>query len=331
MLKKLLLILILIVFIMLLILASTMAKANSYPLDIVQQNFKAQSDGLALDGYILRNRHITKPQPIIVFVVGSGVGSTMANYKRTTEFFFDNQLLEQGFAIAYFDKRGLGASEGVWYTTTFEQRALDARNVALHIRDYDFVDPERIFIVGHSQGGWIVQIALAEYPEIFAGGISMAGPTFSVRKQMINDAASKIACEDGLDEIAAFKKASRKVQRDLFFISLVGWKGNLRQLNLIKDFDPESYLKSINKPLLMLFGENDPLVSVRLSLEALDRIFSGNLPQNFEYFIGAGEEHSFKIAPKCFQGKWSELAFSESTRQKISEWLNVQASINLKH
>jgi predicted peptidase len=40
----------------------------------------------------------------------------------------------------------------------------------------------RLYIVGHSQGGWIVQVALANYPTVFAGGISMAGPTFSVRK-----------------------------------------------------------------------------------------------------------------------------------------------------
>lgn len=327
MVKKVLLILILVLLIVILMLVSTMAKANSNSSEIERHDFRAPSENIVLDGYILRNPEVSQPQPTIVFVVGSGVGSTIENYKRTTEFFFDDYLLSKGFAVAYFDKRGLGQSEGVWYTTTFEQRALDAKNVALHIRDYDFIDPEKIFVVGHSQGGWIVQIALAEYPDVFAGGISMAGPTFSVREQMINDAASKIACETGLDETEAFKKASRKVSRDLFFISIVGWRGNLRQLNLIKDFDPEPYLLAINKPLLMLFGEHDPLVSPDLSLKALDRIFAGTIPPHIEHYIGAGEEHSFKIAPKCFQGSWRDLKFSERTRSTMGAWLTTQLQL----
>lgn len=297
--------------------------------EIEKINFKAPVDGVKLDGYILRDRTVSKPQPAIIFIVGSGEGSTLNNYKSTTEFFFDNNLLAKGFAVAYFDKRGLGESEGVWYSTTFEQRALDARNVALHLHDYDFINPEQIYVVGHSQGGWIVQIALAEYPDLFAGGISMAGPTFSVRQQMINDTASKLSCEEGLSEAEAFDKASSKVKRDLFFISLIGWRGNLRQLNLIKGFEPKPYLQAINKPLLMLFGENDPLVSPRLSLEALDSIFAGNIPAHLEYYVGAGEEHSFKIAPKCFNGKWQELPFSTQTRDKIIQWLTRQAGVAL--
>lgn len=285
--------------------------------------FKAPSEGYLLDGYMVRDHTIRQKQPAIIFLVGSGTGSTLKNYQSTTEFFFDHNLVEQGFTMVYFDKRGLGDSEGVWYSTSFEQRALDARNVALHLREYDFIDHEQVFVVGHSQGGWIVQIALAEYPEVFAGGISMAGPTFGVRRQMINDAASILQCKQGLSQQEAERKASRQVSRNLFFISLVGWKGNLRQLNLIKDFEPDAYLKAIHQPFFMMFGENDPLVSPAWSLQALDRLFPDQLPDNISYYVAAGEEHSFKRAPSCYQGSWRELSFSTQSRDQIRQWLEA--------
>lgn len=285
--------------------------------------FKAPSEGFLLDGYMVRDNTIRKKQPAIIFLVGSGTGSTLKNYQSTTEFFFDHNLVGQGFTMVYFDKRGLGDSEGVWYSTNFEQRALDARNVALHLREYDFIDHEQVFVVGHSQGGWIVQLALAEYPEVFAGGISMAGPTFGVRRQMVNDAASILQCKQGLSQQEAEHKASRQVRRNLFFISLVGWKGNLRQLNLIKDFEPDAYLTAIQQPFLMMFGENDSLVSPEWSLEELERLFPEKLPDNISYYIAAGEEHSFKLAPKCYQGSWRELPFSVLSRDKIQQWLQA--------
>lgn len=111
------------------------------------------------------------------------------------------------YALVYFDKRGVGKSEGLWYNTTFEQRALDAKNVALAIQKFEFVDHKNIYVIGHSQGGWIAQIALAEYPEV------------------------------------------------------------------IKNFEAEPYLKQIKKPFLMLFAENDALVNLKWSMDALAKCF----------------------------------------------------------
>jgi uncharacterized protein len=311
--------------------AAFMAFPSQSFADEVQQtqiktlNTKVVSEGHSLDVKVLRKSDKTGKLPAIIFLVGSGEGSTLATYKNMLNFFFENSLLEQGFAVVYFDKRGAGNSEGTWYTTTFEQRARDARNVAKAVKELDFIDPTRLFAVGHSQGGWIVQTALAEYPDLFAGGISMAGPTFSVKKQLINDYKSSILCDEGLDEAAALRSAERKVGRDLFFISLIGWTGNLKQLNLIKDFEPAPYLAKIKRPLLLLYAENDPLVSPQWSLTALQDIFPAGIPEWIEYDVAKGQVHSFKIAPKCYRGKWRDIPFSETTRTKIVNWLVNQA------
>src|SRR5690606_4139493 len=100
---------------------------------------------------------------------------------------FEDLIEEQKIALVHFDKRGIGNSTGKWYKTTLEERAEDVKEVAKFLSKIEYIDTSKIYVVGHSQGGWIVQYCLANYGEFFAGGISMAGATFSVRKQLIND------------------------------------------------------------------------------------------------------------------------------------------------
>jgi uncharacterized protein len=287
--------------------------------------FKALSEGFLLDARIVKKAGHNEKRPAIVFLTGSGDFSTIENYKTFTGFFIDEPFLDQGFAIVYFDKRGLGESEGVWYETTFEQRALDAVSVVLEIHNFHFIDKEKIFLAGHSQGGWIAQIALALHPELFAGAVSIAGPTFSVREQMLNDYKSDFICNKGLNEAKALVRAQRKLERDMFLISLIGRKGNLKQLKIIRNFEPRPYLELIEKPILMLFGENDPLVSPVWSIQRLNEIFPKGLPSFMEYYVASGEDHSFKLAPKCFSGSRKHFLYSETTRQKIVDWINSNA------
>lgn len=281
---------------------------------------KAMSEGYNLDVLVLKNSKRTSKLPVIIFVMGSGDLPWIKSYGNQVQFYFEHTFLLNDFAVVYFDKRGVGNSEGVWYETTFEQRALDVRNVALEIKKLDFIDSDKIFVIGHSQGGWIAQMVLALYPDVFTGGISMAGPTFCVKKQLLNDYMSNFLCK-GVSENRALKKAKRRVNRDLFFISIIGRKGNLRQLNVIKNFEPRPYIENINLPLLMLFAENDPLVNPKWSLDELNMIFPEGIPKNIETYVAPGEDHAFRIAPKCFSGKNSDIELSIKTRDLMFNWI----------
>lgn len=304
----------------------------SFATEVDSIKIQAVSEGLLLDGILLKKSDHKEKMPVVVFLVGSGGNSShRTNYKGFTQFFLEKTFLENGFAIVYFDKRGNGKSQGIWYETTFEQRALDAKNFAMEIQKLGFIDKDKVFLIGHSQGGWIVQIALAQYPETFAGAVSMAGATFGVKRQLINDYQSKYICERGFDEKKALKKATRSVNRDLFFVSLLGKKGNWRQLKIIKNFEPKHYLKKINKPFLLLFGENDRLVNSKWCINELNGTFSNSLPSFFEVYVAQGENHSFKTASKCYSGKSADIYYSETTNQKLFDWLSVKAKPNPNH
>ena len=292
--------------------------------------FKANSEGYALDALLLKKNNISKPMPAVIFLVGSGGNaSTHTNYKKFCDFFLAEKLLPKDIAMVYFDKRGIGQSEGIWYETSLPQRAIDAKNVALSLGQFDFIDTEKIYLVGHSQGGWIAQIAIAEYPDIFAGGISMAGAPFGVKKQILNDYKSEFICDKGMSEEKALKKAHSKLKRNLLLVNIFGRKGNLKQLKLIQDFKPQKHIQSINKPFLMLFGEQDVLVDINWSKQELNKIFPQSLPSNLTVSVSANENHSFKTADKCYRGKWSDIYYSELSRDKIYTWFMEQLKADL--
>lgn len=292
----------------------------SQPKDSLQISF--QSDGYRLEGKLIKPNNPEGKVPAIIFLLGSGgYSSHSRDYKKFLEFFLETPLQDEDVSFLYFDKRGVEPSEGKWYKTTFEERALDAKNAAEYLKTLPYIDEEQIYVVGHSQGGWIVQIALAEYPEVFAGGVSMAGPTFGVREQVINEYQSKIICSEDLPADEAWKKATKQVKGIFTFVSLLPFKEDWKQLKRIKNFEPSRFLLSLEKPLLLMFAENDALVNPSRSLEELNDLFPDGIPANIETNISSGVNHTFKISPLCYNGKWSELQYSGESQSVMKEWL----------
>ena len=93
-----------------------------------------------------------EPRATVLMVPGSGPSD------RDNDVYFPAiraGLLERGVA-ASFDKRGVGASTGDWRDTDAAQQAADVGAQLTCLRQADGVDPARLGLFGHSQGGWVV-------------------------------------------------------------------------------------------------------------------------------------------------------------------------------
>ena len=280
-----------------------------------------KSGEATLRGKLITHAPTGAKVPLLVFCVGSAQSSYASNYSTFLDTFFIQNLPLDNLAILYFDKRGVGTSEGVWYDADFEQRAADAKAAADYAKTLPFIDTTKILIAGHSQGGWIAQVCLAKYPETFSAGISMAGPTFSVRKQLENDYTSVFICSEGLDKETAEKEARNKVTRDIMLASFFPFQQNWRQLKVIKDFEPSAYLQRIKAPLLLLFGENDALVYPTSSKEALAKTFPKQLPSNFDTLTIKGATHSFTDAGLCDRGSSTRAKYSAQCKSVVRTWI----------
>jgi len=283
------------------------------------------SNGHAISGKMLKPRETPKQLPALVFLVGSGGGASYrTNYETFLQEFFENSLPSDGFVLLYFDKRGLGESEGKWFRSTFEDRATDANAAGLFLKSQSFVDPNKIFVVGHSQGAWVAQVSLSKYPDTFAGGISMSGAIHSVEKQLVSDYESEYYCEGGLDRELSHVKATKKAKRNIKLVSILPISKNLKHMKLIRSFDSKPYVRGITKPMLFMFGENDNLVYPEWSKDGLNEIYGDSIPSYFDIEIIEGVDHGFKETAFCRTEPYSNLKRSQKAKELVRSWLLTQ-------
>jgi hypothetical protein len=75
-------------------------------------------------------------------------------------------LTRLGFAVFRYDKRGAGASGGRFSATNTHDLAADLERIVAYLRGSADVDPAKIGLVGHSEGGHISAMVAAEDPRI---------------------------------------------------------------------------------------------------------------------------------------------------------------------
>ncbi|WP_433270692.1 alpha/beta hydrolase family protein [Actinosynnema sp. CS-041913] len=83
-------------------------------------------------------------------------------------------LADHGCALLRYDKRGVGASGGDYLGTGFHDECGDAAAALAALRAHPAVDPERVFVVGHSTGA-VVAANLVRAAPPPAGYVLLAG------------------------------------------------------------------------------------------------------------------------------------------------------------
>ena len=110
---------------------------------------------------ILVKPHSGNNLPAVVFQQGSG-NLAFEGYEKEAwgphKFYIEDVLLEQGYAVLYCNKRGLGGSTGNWRKNDFYGRADDAYAAVQYLKSLPEINADQIGVSGHSQGGWILSL-----------------------------------------------------------------------------------------------------------------------------------------------------------------------------
>jgi len=114
--------------------------------------------------------------PAVVMLHGTGSSRDEAGngYK-----FLAPHMAEAGIASIRFDFAGSGDSKADYVEYTWTSGASDAKAAADFIAEFKAVDPERMGIMGWSQGGSVAILAASRYPEFkalltWAGAVDMS-------------------------------------------------------------------------------------------------------------------------------------------------------------
>lgn len=268
--------------------------------DIIRQSFFIQSGKLDLEADLLIPVGGNNIKPAIIFLGGSG-SSIYQNYApEFLEKFIQGVFLPNDFAVLYFNKRGMGESEGNWMHNDIQGRADDAYAAVQYLKNHPSIDSNNIGLVGHSQGGWVASLAASQHDDI-AFFISLNGPTTTVEEQ-IEDTWRWDYQSQGYEGEELEKKVRKGLNSNRFWskVGKVVRIGPIAFMYNIFDYDPRDAIGNITIPGLFVFSEYDGLVPVAHNLERFDEIFNGSPPSNLNTTVISEANHSFRIIDNLF-------------------------------
>ncbi len=241
------------------------------------------SDGLTLSGTLTLPNNEGKPVPAVLMLGGSGPvdrDENMPGLHSNVIGYLAQILAKSGFASLRYDKRGVGKSEGNFKTASLTDLVSDAQAALSFLQSRPEIDSHRIFVLGHSEGGIIGPMIVANNPNI-AGLILLAAPAhpldYIIRHQIeeLNRAAGKSdeeiqAALKQEDQYLNFVRNSHGEWSDYSFDKLkaaMPWltQATYRQITatslawLREHFthDPIATIKNVSCPVLIIQGKKD--------------------------------------------------------------------------
>lgn len=194
------------------------------------------------------------PFPGVVMVHGSG------RVPRTHSGFIASQLVNAGYAVLRYDKRGVAASEGRYANvgpsnsnTVLRLLAQDALAGMDFLRSLDVVIDDQVGLFGNSQAGWIIPQSAALGEDI-AFSVILVGPAVSVGEEIfysnLTGENPNALTDERLDEISE---------------QLANFSG-------LRGFDPRESIESMNGPALWILGGRDASIPTRETVAILEDI-----------------------------------------------------------
>lgn len=223
-----------------------------------------------------------KKFPLVVCCHGFG-----SKYEWMQE--YAGEFCDAGCVAAIFDFCGGSQEErrssGSSLDLSVVSEAEDTKAVLEYCKDLDFVDGEKVFLLGESMGGMVATMTACENPEAFKG-LMLLYPGYSMpdmAKRLYPDKNSiPRVCKTSRMDVGA------KYYRDLY------------------DIDVWSMIEQFKNPVYIIHGDADSVVPIEYSKKAVE-IFDNALLTVF-----SGREHGFegddiKSAAECFTEFLKEL------------------------
>jgi pimeloyl-ACP methyl ester carboxylesterase len=280
-------------------------------------------DGAQLEAELLVPDGGREVKSAMVFVGGSSPTEFSDYGGGFIDFFLMDTFLQRDIAILLYNKRGVGDSSGNWKKGSIESRAADTLEVVDYLRGLDIVNPKEIGVVGHSQGGWIVQLIASQDSEL-AYAISMAGPTVTVLEQVMFFEEHYYRWE-GYEGRKLERRLEKKEKANEWMLANGDWFpffgiGHARNLYA---YSPNDALLDISQPILLMYGEFDIMAPAEPSRERLEELYPAGVPGNFSFYVAGDSNHSFREAEDIYDGFSGETRpFQEFVKNDTAVWLD---------
>ena len=227
-----------------------------------------------------------------------------------------DSLARRGIAVLRMDDRGFGGSGGNAATATSADFAEDIRAGLAWLGTRSEIDPARLGLVGHSEGGLIAPMVAKREPSL-KGIVLLAGTAYTGRKILNFQFANLVMNDTSLTPAA--KAASRKgvPARVDSLIATNPW------LKFFAEYDPIATARKVKTPVLILNGARDQQVTPD-QVPLLARAFRAAGNRDVTAKVIPNLNHLFVQDPDGFPGHYTNLksfAVDRPTIGLVVDWL----------
>ncbi|MCI0851431.1 MAG: alpha/beta fold hydrolase [Chloroflexi bacterium] len=288
------------------------------------------------------------PHPAVLFVNGAGSDNRdgIFTWRQVRE--ADHHHAQQGIATLRLDDRGIGMSTGKVLDTTIASRIVDSIDAFEFLKAQDGIDPAKVGLLGHSEGGAVVAAVAAQIEVAFV--VSIAGPVAPI-KDVLRLQTQRLLEADGSPE----SYVNSVLEDTAFAHNAILTGENLEELEQLielgsviiiapdyimadekelvtiwfQDFlkyDPGPSWAAVEEPILAIFGEKDWIVPTEQNEPLLREILTNSGHTNHHIQILPGANHFFQPAETGSIGEigTNPREFIPGFLDLISSWINDQ-------
>jgi fermentation-respiration switch protein FrsA (DUF1100 family) len=301
------------------------------------------------------------PFPAAVLITGSGAHDRNESLLGHRPFLvLADHLTRHGIAVLRYDDRGVGGSTGGdKLAVTSADLADDALAAVAFLKGRPEIDPEKIGLIGHSEGGIIAPLAAAKSGDVafivllagtglpgeevlyrqgelirramgvddqkVARGRSLQEKMFAILKKEKDDKAAREQIEAAILEEPAKRGDDEKkdAEKQKGFAEGQAKFVVTPWFRFFLTYDPVPTLKKVKCPVLALNGERDLQVPPKPDLEGIEKALKEGGNKDFTVKELPKLNHLFQT---CETGALSEYGkidetFAPSALEEISGWI----------
>jgi pimeloyl-ACP methyl ester carboxylesterase len=247
--------------------ASAATRTTSFSLS-GDERVSIPAAGFNLAGTLTKPANASGRLPAVVLIAGSGLtdrDETVAGIPIFGQ--LARGLVEAGFVVVRYDKRGVGQSGGRTEAASLGDYAEDARAVVRWLDRRPDVDKDRIAALGHSEGAAVAML-LASREDRVKAVVLVAGPGTTGAELVLEQQRHQL----DLMKVDATERAAKIALQEQIQTAVLkgaGWDGVPEALRRAADtpwfqsflsFDPARVMKDVDQPLLIVHGELDTQV-----------------------------------------------------------------------
>ncbi len=331
-----------------------------FPYKSEEVSFKNKSAGITLAGTL------TMPEkgdnfPAVLLITGSGPQNRDEEIFGHKPFLvIADYLTRNGIAVLRFDDRGVGKSTGTFSGATSQDFASDASAGLEFLKTVKEINPRKIGLIGHSEGGLIAPIVAVKSADaafiILLAGPGLPGDQILLKQEALIRKLSGASEETVLSDTTFKSKIFDVIKEDL---SEEQTKNNLKSIvgqyynglngkekseigsedelfsQILKaytnpwmkyfiSYNPVPVLEKVKCPVLALNGSKDLQVPPKEDLEAIKNALENGGNKNIEILELPGLNHLFQTAKTGLPSEYSaiEETFSPGALKIMSDWIH---------